>query len=115
MQVTTLLERSLAKCKELFPNLSSGYNTLKRKKQTSPKKKKTEAKVIKKAFDATVPAGLSAGDTFVVTLTLREGEERKVRLTVPDKPVKVLRFSLEVPVDEATLDGCPSPKKRRDS
>jgi len=56
--------------------------------------------MVTKSFDVTVPAGLSAGESFEASIPVRGGQHKKVRLTVPDEPAQVMRFSLEVPADE---------------
>lgn len=104
-QVATLVKAAIARCKKLFPNLSSTYCSKKR----TPKKKRKEPQTIKKSFDVKVPEGLSGGDTFVVSVDIH-GEQKKVRLTVPEQPVQVMRFSLEVPATEPAPE---SAKKAR--
>lgn len=100
-QTVTLLKAALTKCKTQFPNLSGTFYS---KQKRSPKKKRKE-KLVKKSFDVTVPAGLKAGDSFVVNLEV-QGEQRKIRLTVPDSetPVQVMRFSLQVPEEKEDDD-----------
>ena len=110
-QIATLLQAALKKCGELFPNLSASFYS--KKKVTKKKRKEAEPEMVKKTFDVAVPEGLTAGETFMVSI-LVGGQRKKVRLTVPDKPVQVMRFSLQVPAEE-TEDGASSKRKKSKS
>lgn len=108
-QKTDVLRLALEKCKVLFPTLSGALFSRKR----SPKPKKTDdsspatgkkrprdpsprKSTTKRSFEVKVPAGLSAGDHFLVSVRA-SGVEKKVKLTVPEGTPATLRFALEVP------------------
>lgn len=98
-----LLDASLAKCKTLFPTVTSNFYFSRRQK--TPLKEKTRANrnndasnLVKKLFEVAVPQGVKAGETFITTIPVGE-QRKKVRLTVPPGDVTTLRFSLEVPDD----------------
>jgi hypothetical protein len=94
----SLLHDALVKGGEIFPNLSATFYS---KKHSSPKRKRksasqdasNDAKGSAKSYEVAVPAGLSAGSTFVVSIE-QDGQPRKVRLTVPDDEVQLMRFTL---------------------
>lgn len=97
-QEASLLREALVKGGEIFPNLSATFYS---KKHSSPKRKRkgasleasNEGKRPAKSYEVSVPAGLAAGSTFVVSIE-QDGQPRKVRLTVPDHAVRVMRFTL---------------------
>jgi len=105
-QLAGVLRVALADCQSRFPNLSGAYFTT--RKSPTKKKRRTSTSsqqdggsgMVTKSFDVTVPAGLSAGESFEASIPVRGGQHKKVRLTVPDEPAQVMRFSLEVPADE---------------
>jgi hypothetical protein len=97
-QGASLLREALVKGGEVFPNLSATFYS---KKHNSPKRKRkgasrdapNEARGSAKSYEVAVPAGLSAGSTFVVSIE-QDGRPRKVRLTVPAQAVQLMRFTL---------------------
>lgn len=97
-QLAALLRLALQKGKDLYPTLSSSHFL---KKATTPKRKKAASAApssacsteLRKSYQVTVPPGLEAGHTFVVSVNEGNGS-RKVRLTVPDQPVQMMRFTL---------------------
>jgi hypothetical protein len=98
-----LLRSALAKCKTLFPTVTSNFYFSRRQKTPSKGKPGKDSNnnssgLVKKLFEVAVPQGVKAGETFITTIQVGEFK-KKVRLTVPPGDVTTLRFSLEVPED----------------
>jgi len=112
-QKVDILKMALDTCKSMFPSMSGALFS--RKRSTKPKMKTdsptpsasgtkrqrdpstdTKEGITKRSFEVKVPAGLKAGDHFLVSLQAH-GVEKKVKLTVPAGTPATLRFTLKVP------------------
>lgn len=101
-QQASTIRSAIEFCRKSYPSLSGNYIA---KKPTQKKKRKDpETTMVKKSFDVHVPEGSKAGDTFVVSIDVNGGNQKKVRLTIPDPVPNVMRFSLLVPALEDEKD-----------
>jgi hypothetical protein len=114
-QLTSVLREALKKGSEIFPNLSSTFFS---KKQAGPKRKRKivastescDATPPKKSYEVKIPEGLASGSTFVVSVEV-DGRSRKVRLTVPEEPAQVMRFTIATkPAHEGSEEKDPEEK-----
>lgn len=118
-QKNAVLKAALEICQELFPRLPKelyGKRKTRSRAKTkttdsappaeapSRKRKEPEAPQGAKTFAVAVPEGLSAGDKFDTTITLGDGSNKKIRLTVPAGNPQKLQFSFT-----------PSPSKSADT
>ncbi|CAB9508383.1 Calcineurin binding protein 1 [Seminavis robusta] len=100
-----LLGAALRKCKELFPSVSATFFSKRSLSKSKAERRGSGSKDPpsqlagkKRSFEVQVPDNLKPGDTF--TTTIMAGETaKKVKLTVPEGDVDVLRFSIDESTD----------------
>ena len=131
--------KALAKCKELFPNLTPNFfskqassSSKLRKDGTegdaddptpghvNNKRKETPAlstpaasggdEMVTMSYEVVVPAGLTPGQSFLTTIDVG-GTKKKFRLTVPATNPSTLRFKTQIP--RSSAPDAPAPKKAR--
>lgn len=122
----TIFDMALSKCKALFPTLSGAFFFKKANASTKSKKgskdsvggvKRKEADgeaggTTTVSFEAAVPGGLSAGESFFTTVKVGDGT-KKLKLTVPSTNASTLRFSVQVPKHSSASSEEPATKKIR--
>ena len=109
-QFIGLIGGALKKCNALFPSLSGSFLTSRkvpRKKKSdresaagqivgSKRKEPDGSYTVLQQFNAQVPEGLAAGESFLAEIQ-SAGKIKRIRLTVPEGGASSLRFNLRVP------------------